>query len=207
MPVLDAVQTFAGITNDNEFYSHHYLAEVFGGDIQSRLEAWDTAAGEGASAPPPAAAPGGAAAADATPQRTPPKALAACAQRWFTLRGQLARARSAAEKWALFTEAQAGLLQALGYPAPDVATIPLAELVPGSPIPVWQLVAPAGLVGAAALGRAPQLAIVPAYQPGAEDEELLDHCLTDLHYAGLPVPPALARETWASLVGARTRPV
>ncbi len=26
MPVLEAVQTFVGITNENEFYSHHYLA-------------------------------------------------------------------------------------------------------------------------------------------------------------------------------------
>ena len=41
MPVLDAVQTFAGISNDNEFYSHHYLAEVFRGDIKTRIEAWD----------------------------------------------------------------------------------------------------------------------------------------------------------------------
>jgi hypothetical protein len=41
MPVLDAVQTFAGIANENEFYSHHYLAEVFKGDIKARLEAWE----------------------------------------------------------------------------------------------------------------------------------------------------------------------
>ena len=41
MPVLDAVQTFAGISNENEFYSHHYLAEVFTGDIREQLEAWD----------------------------------------------------------------------------------------------------------------------------------------------------------------------
>ena len=43
MPVLDAVQTFAGIANENEFYSHHYLAEVFKGDIKARLDAWDAA--------------------------------------------------------------------------------------------------------------------------------------------------------------------
>ena len=36
MPVLEAVQTFAGIANENEFYSHHYLAEVFKGDIKAR---------------------------------------------------------------------------------------------------------------------------------------------------------------------------
>ena len=41
MPVLDAVQTFAGISNDNEFYSHHYLAEVFRGDIKTRIDAWE----------------------------------------------------------------------------------------------------------------------------------------------------------------------
>ena len=41
MAVLDAVDTFAGIANENEFYSHHYLAEVLKGDIKSRLEAWD----------------------------------------------------------------------------------------------------------------------------------------------------------------------
>ena len=41
MPVLDAVQTFTGIANENEFYSHHYLAEVFKGDIKARLDAWE----------------------------------------------------------------------------------------------------------------------------------------------------------------------
>jgi hypothetical protein len=25
MPVVEAVQTFVGIDNENEFYSHHYL--------------------------------------------------------------------------------------------------------------------------------------------------------------------------------------
>ena len=39
MSVADSVSTFAGLTNENEFYSHHYLAEVFKGDIKSLLEA------------------------------------------------------------------------------------------------------------------------------------------------------------------------
>ena len=46
MPVLDAVQTFPGISNENEFYSHHYLAEVFKGDIKARIEAWEVAEAE-----------------------------------------------------------------------------------------------------------------------------------------------------------------
>jgi hypothetical protein len=28
MPVVEALQTFVGIANENEFYSHHYLAAV-----------------------------------------------------------------------------------------------------------------------------------------------------------------------------------
>ena len=40
-PVLDAVQNFAGIANEIEFYSHHYLAEVFKGDIKTKLDAWE----------------------------------------------------------------------------------------------------------------------------------------------------------------------
>ena len=43
MPALAAAPTFVGIANENEFYSHHYLAEVFGGDIRDRLEAWQQA--------------------------------------------------------------------------------------------------------------------------------------------------------------------
>ncbi|MCV2356562.1 class I SAM-dependent DNA methyltransferase [Paucibacter sp. B2R-40] len=203
MSVLDAVQTFVGITNENEFYSHHYLAEVFKGDIKSRLEAWDAAAAE---APP--AADGIEPQAD-TSRRAPPRALAACAQRWFGLRGQLGRSRDAKEKWALFSEAQSCLLQALGYAVPQSAQgtglVSLCELVPGSPIPVWQLIAAGGVNAQASLaasaGLPLQLAIVPAYQPFAEDEELLDHGLTSLHYNGLPVPPDLAKETWAGLVG------
>ena len=38
MPVMEAVQTFVGIANENEFYSH-YLSEVLKGDIKS---AWNS---------------------------------------------------------------------------------------------------------------------------------------------------------------------
>ena len=89
MPVLEAVQTFAGISNDNEFYSHHYLAEVFRGDIKTRIDAWDAEEAAHAS--------------DAA-QRAPPKRLQSWAQKWFSLRGQINRARDDAEKWRLFVQ-------------------------------------------------------------------------------------------------------
>ena len=186
MSVTEAIQTFAGISNENEFYSYHYLAEVFKGDIKARLDAWEAHEAE---------YPG----IDA--DRAPPKRLAAWAQKWFALRAQVTRARDDAEKWQLFTQLQAGLLQALGYSAPVLAQpAALHELVPGQPLPLWSLLAKDGSQGQNALLQAPQLAVVPAYQPGAEDEDLLDHQLTSLHYAGEAVPPALKGEAWASIV-------
>ena len=175
MPVLDAVQTFAGIANENEFYSHHYLAEVFKGDIKARLDAWEAAEAEH---------PGDEA------HRAPHKRLQAWAQKWFGLRGQVQRSRAAAdgdaERWQLFTQIQAGLMQALGYDAP--AKQPAQnEWVPGQPIPVWQV-------------QGAKLAVIPAYQPGAENEDLLDHKLQALHYGGEPVPNALHNEAWADML-------
>jgi len=190
MAVLDAVETFAGIANENEFYSHHYLSEVFKGDIKSRLEAWDAheALHPGIEA-----------------ERSPAKRLGAWAQKWFALRGQIARAGSDAEKWSIYTQMQTGLLQALGYAAPNGAGKlgTVHELMPGHPLPLWQLLAKGGAERqgtVAAAMQATQLAIVPAYQPGAEDEDLLDHQLTHLHYGGDTVPPALKNETWGTLV-------
>ena len=179
MPVLDAVQTFAGIANENEFYSHHYLAEVFKGDIKTQLDGWDAAEAEH---------PGDEA------FRAPHKRLQAWAQKWFGLRGQLQRSRGDGkgnidvERWRLFTQIQSGLLQALGYDAlPEQP--PQHEWVHGQPIPVWQV-----------LGA--KLAVIPAYQPGAEDEDLLDHQLQSLHYGGDSVPNALGKETWADMLSA-----
>lgn len=171
MPVLDAVQPFTGIANENEFYSHHYLAEVFKGDIKTRLDAWEAAESEH---------PGDEA------FRAPYKRLQGWAQKWFSLRGLVARGNDDAERWQLFTQLQAGLLEAVGYAAPPKAPL-VHELVPGLPVPLWHV-------------QLPRLAIVPAYQPGAESEDLLDHRLQSLHLGGQAVPPAMQRETWADLL-------
>lgn len=40
MAVSDNAATFLGINNENEFYSAHYLAEVFKGDISDALNSW-----------------------------------------------------------------------------------------------------------------------------------------------------------------------
>ena len=40
MSVAQTVQSFTGIANENEFYGHHYLSEVFKGDIRTQIEEW-----------------------------------------------------------------------------------------------------------------------------------------------------------------------
>lgn len=187
MPVLDAVQTFAGISNDNEFYSHHYLAEVFRGDIKIRIDAWE--AEEAANV-------------NDDSHRAPPKRLQSWAQKWFALRGQINRAKDDADKWRLFVQLQSGLLQALGYSAPaNIEAIKHIELVAGHAIPVWSLLAKDAT--ADALNSAiqhPQLAIVAAYQPGLENEDLLDQTLSALHYGDHEIPSAVKGQSWAELV-------
>jgi hypothetical protein len=187
MPVLDAVQTFAGIFNDNEFYSHHYLAEVFRGDIKNQIEVWETdeAAHSGDES-----------------YRAPPKRLLSWAQKWFALRGQINRAKGEDEKWRLFVQLQSGLLQALGYGAPaKPEDIKHLELVAGQAIPVWSLLAKDTANGAVhAAMQQPQLAIVAAYQPGFENEDLLDHTLSALHYGEHEIPSAVKDQSWAELV-------
>jgi hypothetical protein len=90
MPVVEAVQTFVGIDNENEFYSHHYLAEVFKGDIKERLEQW-------------------AAAEEADPtQRAPYKRLAGLSGQWFAWRNAGNRVADAFEQLASFQEVQRG---------------------------------------------------------------------------------------------------
>jgi hypothetical protein len=49
-------------------------------------------------------------------------------------------------------------------------------------------------------GKAPQVLVVPAYNPGQEEDDILDQRLAAVHYAGVPVPSALAGADFASIV-------
>ena len=40
----ETTATFAGIHNENEFYSQHYLSEIFTGDIRDTITRWREAA-------------------------------------------------------------------------------------------------------------------------------------------------------------------
>lgn len=171
MRVLEAVQTFAGIANENEFYSHHYLSEVFKGDIKDRLAAWDA---EEAQHPGDES------------HRAPAKRLQGWAQRWFSLRNQVQRGKDENERWHSFVQMQTGLLQALGYTQPP-RSCTLHEFSTSLPVPLWHL-------------QGQRLAIIPAYQPSREADDLLDHELTAFHYGAEPLPPQIKGQSWAELL-------
>ena len=37
-PAAETAAAFAGIHNENEFYSHYYLSEIFAGDVRETVE-------------------------------------------------------------------------------------------------------------------------------------------------------------------------
>ena len=68
-----------GIHNENEFYSHHYLAEIFASDIHAPIERWRREA-EAASA------------------RTPHAELRALAPEYHRFRGEFERERRSGQR-------------------------------------------------------------------------------------------------------------
>ncbi|NMQ26325.1 class I SAM-dependent DNA methyltransferase [Candidatus Accumulibacter phosphatis] len=184
MSVAQTVQSFVGIANENEFYGHHYLAEVFKGDIRALIESWQ-AAEEAASQ---AIAAGEAAEESRAESRAAHKRLAGLGGKWFAALANPTRLRDDADRLLAHQELHTPLLEALGYKIKPRQV----ELQGGMPVPIW-----------AAFGEAqqsPQLLIVPAYQPGREDEDPLDHRLTVAHYGGQEIPPAFSKLSWLEIL-------
>ena len=98
MSVAEVVQSFAGVENENEFYSHHYLAEVFKGDIRSLIERWS----ENEEA-------------DERAYKSPVKQLTGCAARWFSRQYSYERTKEGPDLLERHLERHKLLLTALGY--------------------------------------------------------------------------------------------
>jgi len=176
MSVAQTIQSFAGIANENEFYGHHYLAEVFKGDIRALIEKWQAAEEAAITDEEKAAA------------RSPHRKLSGLGGKWFAGLAAHARTREDADRLQSHADLHAPLLAALGYTLKPSQV----ELVPGMPVPVWTVLGEAH--------QAPRLLIVPAYEPGGEEETVLDQKLKPLHYGGLEVPKALHHLTWLDAV-------
>ncbi|MGO3354363.1 MAG: hypothetical protein ACTILI_13455 [Halomonas sp.] len=118
MAVQETVATFVGLTNDNEFFSAHYLAEVFQGDFANTIEEWnsreDTAKQAGREDP------------------SPHRGLRNLNQRYFALRHRLKSERSAAERIRLQREFFQALMSVLGIPYQPENR----EIAPNAELPV-----------------------------------------------------------------------
>ena len=184
MSVAQTIQSFAGIANENEFYGHHYLAEVFKGDIRVLIESWQAAEDAAAEA----IASGSATEESRVELRAPNKRLAGVGGKWFASLLSHGRLREDNERIQSHMQLHKPLFEALGYKLKPQ----IIELQAGMPLPVW-----------AAFGethQAPQLLIAPAYQPGHEDDDPLDNTLVPAHYDGQEVPNALKKLPWLEIV-------
>jgi hypothetical protein len=177
MSVDQTVQTFVGITNENEFYGHHYLAEVFQGDITALIDQWN-ATEEAAVTPEEKAA-----------VRAPNRRLGGLGGKWFAAVSAFAKLKDPAERLRAHAALHQPLLEALGYRIQPRQI----ELQAGMPVPAWSVLGDEG--------QAPRLLIIPAFEPEADEEEdVLEHRLRRVHYDGLDVPPALAKGTWPDII-------
>ena len=177
MSVDQTVQTFTGIANENEFYGHHYLAEVFQGDIKTLIEQWN-AAEEAAGTPEEKA--------DA---RAPHRRLGGLGGKWFSAISALARLKDPAERIRAHAALHQPLMEALGYRQRGRQI----ELHPGMPVPAWSVLGDEH--------QAPRLLFIPAFDPDADAEaDLLEHHLRRVHYDGVDVPPALSKSTWSDIL-------
>lgn len=178
MSVAQTVQSFAGIANENEFYGHHYLAEVFKGDIRTLIETWQATEDAAATASEEIRA----------NSRAPYKRLGGLGSKWFATLANHPRLREDAERLQNHLALHAPLLEALGYSIKPQQI----ELQGGMPVPVWAAYGEAH--------QAPKLLIIPAYQPGREEDDPLDHKLIAAHYCGLEIPKAFEKLTWLEII-------
>ena len=170
---MPAVTAVTGIHNENEFYSHHYLSEIFSGDIRATVDRWrESAESEGG--------------------RTPYAALRALAGEYVRFRRDFDRERRSGQRLTLQREWFRQLLPALGYKwAP--ANHPLDD---GDEVPV--LCAAGGKAGAPVLLA---LGAYDAEAEGEDPLRLRPHPLQ--FHGEAPPPEVLLRETWDDVVTRR----
>ena len=176
--MADAATTFAGIHNENEFYSHHYLSEIFTGEIRDTVARWRDSA----------EAAGGASAG----ARTPYEALRALARDYLQFRRQFALARRHEARVGRQRRWFAQLLDAFGY-GYEPHNHPLED---GDEVPVLFAGRQHGSVSLLILGA--------YYGASGEDEDPLDLKPHSAQYHGeAPPPEALLRESWSDIVTRR----
>ena len=180
--MADTATTFAGIHNENEFYSHHYLSEIFIGDIRDTVSRWRDAA----------EAAGGVSAGARTPD--PVRGTESPRPHYLQFRRQFAHARRHEARVGRQRRWFAQLLDALGY-GYEPHNHPLED---GDEVPVLFAGRQHGSVSLLILGA--------YYGATGEDEDPLDLKPHPAQYHGeAPPPEALLRESWSDIVASRIR--
>ena len=173
----NAAATFPGIHNENEFYSQHYLAEIFAKDIGETVARWsaEAKAARGATA-------------DA---RTPYDALGGLARDYLRFRDRFGRERRAEVRVERQREWFRQLLAALGYEYEPGNHV----LDDGDEVPVLHAASQHGRINLLVLG---------AYDATGEDEDPLTLKPHRAQFHGeAPPPEALLRDTWSEVVTRR----
>ena len=168
--------TYVGIQNENEFYSHHYLAELLAGDIQATTARWREAATESEGGVQP-----------------PDQALRAIARHYLRFRQQFDRERRHRVRIDLQRTWFRQLLGTLGYKVQPSHYRPSEA---DDEIPVL-------CVGGMHRG-APKLLVLGAYDPLGDDDDPLSLCPHKEQFQGeAPPPEALLKESWERIITRR----
>ena len=168
--------TYVGIQNENEFYSHHYLAELLAGDIQGTTARWREAATESE---------GGA--------QPPDQALRALARPYLRFRQQFSHERRHRARIKMQRDWFRQLLGTLGY---EVKPKHYQPSQGEDDIPV--------LCVGGVQKSTPQLLVLGAYDPLGDDEDPLSLCPHREQFQGeAPPPEALLKENWERIITRR----
>ena len=180
--------TFTGIQNENEFYSHHYLAELFANDIQATTARWrdPTTESTGRS------------------ETAPDQTLRGLARPYLRFRQEFGHTRTDETRIRLQRDWFRQLLTALGYDFEPVnhvldgggAQRRSRGADNGDEVPVLSA---AGIRNGTA-----QLLVLGAYDPDGDDEDPLSLRPHRAQYHGeAPPPESLLGETWNDIITRR----
>jgi len=166
---------YIGISNENEFYSHHYLSEVFKGDIKQVLDGWqqrkaDEVDHEGGF-------------------ETPHQRLKGLARDYFIMRERMRRGSSHKERISMQRAFFSQLLPVFGF-AWHPHQITMDD---GFEVPV--------LAAAGAHEHSPDLLILGAFDMSGDDlDPLATHPHEEQFHGSLPVDKAWLADDWNHLI-------
>jgi len=175
MAINDTAATYIGISNENEFYSHHYLSEVFKGDIKQVLDGWQQRKDDEAN--------------HENGYETPHQRLKGLARDYFIMRERMRRGSSSKERISMQRAFFAQLLPVFGF-SWHPRQISMDD---GFEVPV--------LAAMGAHEHSPDLLILGAFDLSGDDLDSLSvHPHKDQFHGSLPVDPEWMAENWNEVI-------